>query len=719
MLRFFTQRKGLTKVVLWCFIGILVLGLGIVFALPDGRTMLRSFGPISSSTAVADVDGYKVTVADLRNQVMMYASSQQAETGGRPPEVNALYPQYGKQALDALINQRLVQRECDRLGIDVSTKELQDRITAMFRDPRTKAWIGTPAYQARLRSLGLTVDGFEKSMANDIRQEKLQNLMTAGVTVSDREVEDDYRRTNTTMKPTYALVTPKLDAVAAGTPEELRAFFDANREKFRVTVPQRKITYVFVSQDALGKTMQISDDELRPDYDPKKFTAAVRVSQIVFKVAKPDLEAGVRTKAEGIANRARGTGEQPAEDFAELAKGNSEDPATAANGGDAGWLEKAAVPAGDSRERLFQLDSGQTTAPIKVGNTFVVYKVTDRRERSFEEARADLLPSARARKSYSKGVEIAQQVETKLRASKDPAAVAAEINGSIGAPADAPAVIVKETPFAQPGDAIPDIGSNPQFEAEIGDLQNVGDVGSPVGITGGFAVPMLAEKRDPRVPEFEEVQDRVGSEFKKDRARQVARQIAESLTSAATPDDLIAKAKAAGFDAKTQENYKAGGTLPEMAASDLLDSGLLALSANSVSKSVVEMPNGFVVLAMNTRTEPDMGDAFNTQKESIRDRLLNTRRSQLFNDAMIAIRKQLEESKEIEIYQDTIDSAFDIGAEMDLDSLDQEEGVPGMPPVGAPQQMPLPGGGAMPAQPSQPMPAPSAPKGAPAGAPKK
>ena len=186
MLRFFSQRKGLTKVVLWCFIGILVLGLGIVFALPDGRTMLRSIGPISSSTAVADVDGYKITVADLRNQVMMYASSQQAETGGRPPEVNALYPQYGKQALDALINQRLVQRECDRLGIDVSTKELQDRITAMFRDPRTQAWIGTPAYQARLRSLGLTVDSFEKSMANDIRQEKLQNLMTAGVTVSDR-----------------------------------------------------------------------------------------------------------------------------------------------------------------------------------------------------------------------------------------------------------------------------------------------------------------------------------------------------------------------------------------------------------------------------------------------------------------------------------------------------------------------------------------------------
>ncbi|MBK6425149.1 MAG: SurA N-terminal domain-containing protein [Blastocatellia bacterium] len=714
MLRFFSQRKGLTKVVLWCFIGVLVLGLGIVFALPDGRTMLRSLGPISSSTVVANVDGYKVTVADLRNQVMMYASSQQSDSGGRPQEVNTLYPQFGKQALDALVNQRLVERECDRLGIDVSTKELQDRITSMFRGPNG-VWIGTPAYQARLRSIGLSVDGFEKSMANDIRQEKLQNLMTAGLAVSDSEIEDDYGRSNTTMKPTYALVSPKVDAIAAATPEELRAFFDADREKFRITVPQRKITYVFVSQDALGKTMQISDDELRPDYDPKKFTAAVRVSQIVFKIAKPDLEASVRTKAEEIANRARGTGEQGAEDFAELAKGNSEDPATAANGGDAGWIEKASVPAGDPRERLFQVEAGQTTAPIKVGNTFVVFKVSERRERSFEEVREELMPSARARKSYGKGVEVAQQVETKLRASKDPVAVAAEINGTLGAAADAPAVIVKETPFAQPGDAIPDIGSNPQFEAEIADLQNVGDVGSPVGITGGFAVPLLAEKRDPHVPEFEEVQDRVATEYKKERARQIARQTAESLTTATSPDDLRAKAKAAGFEAKTQETYKAGNSLPEMSASDLLDSALLSLAANSVSKSVIEMPNGFVVLAMSERTEADMGDAFTQQKEQIRQRLLGTRRGQLFNDAMMALRKQLEEAKKIDIYQDTIDSAFDIGAEMDLDALDLDEGVPSLPPVGAPQG--APGGGAPIPMPSQPMPAqprPSQPRPAPA-----
>lgn len=717
MLRFFSQRKGLTKVVLWCFIGVLVLSLGIVFALPEGRSMLGSIGPISSSTAVASVDGYTITVADMRNQIMMYASSQQQDTGGPPKDAIALYPQFGKQALDALINQRLVQRECDRLGIDVSTKEMQDRITPMFRG-RNGEWIGTPAYQARLRSLGLTVEGFEKSLANDIRQEKLQNLMTAGIAVSDAEVEEDYRRTNTTMKPTYALVTPKVDAVADGTPEELRAFFDANREQFRVTVSQRKITYVFISQDALGRTMPVSDEELRPDYDPKKFTSAVRVSQIVFKIAAPDLEASVRTKAEGIANRARGMGEQGAEDFAELAKGNSEDPTTAANGGDAGWIEKATLTAGDPRERLFQIEAGQTTAPIKVGSTYVVFKVTERRERSFEEAREELLPSARARKSYAKGVELAQQVETKLRVSKDPAAVAAEINGATGAASDAPVAIVKETPFAQPGDAIPEIGSNPQFEAEVGDLQNVGDVGSPVGITGGFAVPMLAEKRDPRVPEFEEVQDRVASQYKLDKARQVARQLAESLTTAASPADLIARGKAAGFEPKTQENYKAGNALPEMAASALLDSALLALPANSVSKTVVEMPNGFIVLAMNERTEPDMGEAFNMQKDQTRTRLLNDRRSTFFTDAMIAMRKKLEEEKKIDVYQDTIDSAFDIGAEMDLDAFDTDQGMPGMPPVGAPQ--PMPGGGGMPqpmpggGMPPQPMPAPL-----PAPAPKK
>lgn len=673
MLRFLSQRTGIRKALLWGFVVVLVLGLGIVFVAPN-NSVLGSYAPLGSSTVVASVDGYAITLSELRNQLKVYGMNPQNNPMGRPeqePAVEYLYPQYGKQAIDTLVNARLVRREADRYNIGATTKEMQDRITSMFIGPDGK-WIGTPAYQVRLRQQGLSVESFEREIADSIVEEKLRNFLTSAVTVSDREIEEDYRRTNTTMTPTHVLVAPKPGAVPPASEEELRSFFETNRDRFRITVPQRKIAYLFVDQEAVGRTIEVPDEELRKEYDadPGRFVSAVHPAQIVLRVADPKQDGEVRGRAQEVANQARDNA-----DFAELARTTSEDKATGAQGGDVGWIERASVPAGDPRERLFSMSVGQTSAPIKVGDSYVVYKVLERRERPFEEAREELLASARTRRAYSRGIEVAQQAEQKLRDVKDPQRAAEETNASLGAPV----VTVRETPYVQPGDQLPDIGSNPQFDEAVSGLENIGDVGSVVGITGGFAVPVLADKREPHDASFEEVRDRVASVHREERAKAAARATAESLASAATPDELISRAKAAGLSPATQGNFKAGTALPELYASDLFDSVLLGLPANSVSKTPLELPNGFLVLAQGELKAPDMGEPFAQQRDSIRERLLATQRGQLYTEYMGNLRKKLEESGDIQIYQSTLDRAFDLGDE------DVDEGVPTLPPVGVPK----------------------------------
>lgn len=713
------------KLILWGFVGILVLGLGVVFAIPSGRTILGSFAPINESTVVAYVGNYPITVSELKAQIRAMAQSQASSNAQRPqdtPDAQFLYPQYGSRALDTIIDSRVVRLEADRLGLGVSEAELRDRITSMFKRPDGQ-WMGAEEYMRRIRSAGMSVEAFERDMADQLIEEKLRNVVISSLMVSDKEIEDDYKRSNTSMEPTYVLVTPKPEAVPAASEEDLRAYFDANREKFKITSPQRKITYIFISQEAVGKALQVSDDDLRRDYDadPKKFVSAVHVAQIVFNIPSNDQDSAVRTKAQGIADRARGGGENKAEDFAELAKANSEDAATAANGGDAGMLEKAQVKAGDPRERLFTFDEGQVTAPIKVGNSYVVYKVLDRRQKTFEEAREELMATARTRQAYSKGVELSRSAEQKLKDTKDANRVAQEINASVNAPADAPVAIVRETPFVQPGDQLPDIGVNAQFDESTSKLKEKGDVGATVGVTGGFAVPMLAETREPHDATFDEVRDKIGGTYREDKAREIARNTAQQLANEATsPEDLRTRAKAVGFDAKTQENFKAGSALPEMQPSDLLDSALLAIPANSVSKAPVDMPNGIVVLAVGKRTEADMGDAFNQQRDSIRQRLLSSKQASLYAEYIKSVRKQLEESGKIVIYQDTIDDAMDVGGLGDDNFGDEgmpQQSVPTLPPVGSPQAPPGPGaGGGVPGMPTQPV-AP-APQGAPKPGPK-
>jgi peptidyl-prolyl cis-trans isomerase D len=687
MLRFLSKRTGLQRAILWVFITILVIGLAVVIIAPgETREFFASYGPApSASTVVARVGKYDISLRDLRQGISALGRNQQGgRNAPRQPDIDpeALYPSYGRQALDSLVNTRVVRLEAERYGLGVSDDELRERILSVF-SPNGR-WIGAEPYARYLRDNGTSVEQFESDMADLIIQEKLRDLLTSGLSVSEQEIADDYRRANTNMNPTWVLVEPKQGAPATpATDAELKAYFDAHTADFKITKDQRKVAYLYVNQDAVGETLQISDDELKPEYNENDYVTAVHAAQIVFNVPDAKQDAVVREKAQKAADAVRGTADKPGQDFATVAREQSEDAASKANGGDVGWLEKASLKPDDQRMRLFTMKPNDTTAPMKVNNAYVVFKVLERRAQTFEEARADVLKIVRGRRGYDEAVKIAQEAEDKLKESKDPQAVANQLNAARNAPADKPVVVVKETPFFQPGDTIPDIGKSPAFDDVTSKLENAKDVGSKISVQNGLAVPMLVEKRAPHDATFDEVRDKVVAAYAKEKSRNDARAAAEQLAMATSPDDLKAKAQAAGYEAKSQENFRAGGALGQMQASDLIDSTLLTLKTGEVGRTPLEMPTGFVVLAQGARTEAEMGEAFNSQHDSIRDRLLASKKSMLYETFMQSRLKELKDEKTVEIYQDVIDRAFAFGTYDD--SEDEDSGVPSLPPVGAPK----------------------------------
>lgn len=122
-----------------------------------------------------------------------------------------------------------------------------------------------------------------------------------------------------------------------------------------------------------------SDAEIQSAYEKNRaaFTVprALRVAQIYVAVA-PDADAATvdkaRKQAADLANRARGG------DFAALAKANSQDAASAANGGDLGFVpETMLLPA--VRQAADALKPGQVSAPIRTATGFHVVKLIDTR----------------------------------------------------------------------------------------------------------------------------------------------------------------------------------------------------------------------------------------------------------------------------------------------------------------------------------------------------
>lgn len=663
MLRFLSQRRRSRNIILIGFCGLMVLSLITFFSVPNNR--LFGSGVIARDTSVlAEVDGREITVADFKDRLQLFAGR-----GGSlqdPATLMSLRMRgVDKTVLDGLIQQKIMEIEAERLGLTATLDELRERIRRNFSEDGK--FIGEEKYKRALVRNGQNWQSYEKALSQSITLEKLRGLITSAVQVSPQEVEEDYKRKNTSVDLTYVVVQPGdvRDKVTLSD-EELRSYFEKNKEKFRINANQRQVDYLFISQERVGKTVDVSDEELKKRYDSTDQITEARVARIMLRVLTPADDDTVRQKAQELVNRAKGIGSGKAEDFAALARGNSQDTTTAKKGGEVGWVKRDRNRPNDHLQRAFSMNVGEISDPIKDGSNYYIIKVLDKKKQTFEEARASLLVSARNDLSYKKASQIADEARQMFLNLKDIHKVAAEMNKKLNVPEDSKEKIVevRRTPFFSEGDSIPDIGSMQAFEEATAALKNKGDIGVKLGVPGGFAIPQLVDTRGPHDAEFEEVKSKVELEAKNDKAAQVAEQRARELASgASSPDALKSAAEAAGFKVETRDGFKQGFGLTGVDISPKLDAAIFALKEGEVTRQPVKVKDKFVVAAVKKRTEANL-EEFNKQRDSLTESFLASKRNLFFESYLSGIRKRLEEAGRIKIHEDVLAKVFgDLGEE--------------------------------------------------------
>lgn len=492
MLKQLRNLKHTRNIVIVGFIIFMAVSL-VFFYKPGGST--NSLEPTRDTTVVAKVNGEEITVADIAQlkenySQMLGGQMSLSQLGGN------------KRFLDGLIRDRVVSQEANRLNLAASKEEVKDRLFKQFTDPSGKfvfadastGKVDVKKYQDAVNARYGGVERFERSIRDSIAQEKLRAFVTASVTISPEEVQDDYKRKNTEFDLTY--VTVSADKVAEKIQpgdSDLRAYYDQHKDTYKITEPQKKIRYVFIEQEKAGEKLQISDKDLQTEYDnlsPQNKEAGVKVQQILLKVARKDLDTQVEEKAKDLIVKARGTNGQSTEQaFADLARGNSEDPATAKNGGFLARLIKKNPNKVDGLyDRIADMQAGDVTdVPVKYAGNYYILRRGDSVPKTFEQAKPELLVSMRNRRGYAAASALAQRAAESLKKSHDAQKVAQELAAEANMK---PADMVHETPYIKPGDDVPNIGSNQQFEKAIAPLNNPNDVGASVGIKNGFAIPM-------------------------------------------------------------------------------------------------------------------------------------------------------------------------------------------------------------------------------------
>jgi peptidyl-prolyl cis-trans isomerase D len=666
MLKQLSRLKHTSRIIVLGFV--LLMGVSLIFFYAPRNT--NNAEPSRSSALVAKVGGDAITVAEVTrlkdNYLQMF--------GGR-----ASITQLGgyKRFVDGMVRNRVVAQEAARLGLSASDAEVAEKIRKQFADP--SGVVDFERYKQSVTARYGDMEAFEKTVRDEIAQDKLRAFVTAAVNVSDSEVQEDFKRTNASFDITYAVISEaKLAKKIQPSDDELKAYYEQHKNDFKINEPQKKIRYVYIDQAKSGEKLQISDKDLHDEFDklaPENKQAGVKVQQILLKVARKDLDAQVEQKAKALIDKARAASPDTSEKvFADLARGNSEDPATAKSGGYlARPYRKNPNKVDGLYDRTVDMQPGDVSdIPIRYAGNWYILRRGESVPKTFEEAKPDLLASLRNRRGYVAAAKIAERAQTLLKEIKDPQKVAQQLSAEANMQ---PGEMVRETGFIKPGDDVKDIGSSQQFEASVAALNNPKDVGDRTGVKGGFAVPMLVEKREPRIPEFDEIKTNVAEVVKQQRAKEQLEQKAKELAASVNgAGDLKAAAEKAGFEAVSADGHKLGSALGDAGISPALDDAVYALKNGEVTKSPIRIGDSFVVLGITNRKDADLAE-FAKQKDTLRQSMLSGKQSQIYEDYISAVQQRMKQDGKIKIYTDV------------LTSLEESE-----PEIAPQQQFPIPTG---------------------------
>jgi peptidyl-prolyl cis-trans isomerase D len=339
--------------------------------------------------------------------------------------------------LENIVRRRLLVEGALRAGVTVNDDRLQELIgkQQLFQDEAGKFSI--ERYQQFLRAEGRTPVSFEAQVRQDILLGKFADGY-ADTSFAPRSVVERLARlageqrelSQSVVAPEKFLGQVKLEADAA------KQYYDANPGEFRIAERVR-VEYLVLSVDALQLQARPDPAEVRKFYDANRRQFEVpesRQAAHIFVSADAAMGAEARQKARARAEALYQELKKSPGKFAELAKARSEDPGSAANGGDLGYIDRGSmkdVPAFEAA--LYQLKPGEISAPVESGLGYHIIRLTAVRPgqvKSFEEARPQIEQDLRKQLAAKRFAELADNFNNTAYEQSDSLKPAAELIGA-------------------------------------------------------------------------------------------------------------------------------------------------------------------------------------------------------------------------------------------------------------------------------------------------
>ncbi len=630
------RRKKRLKLVLWLVI--ISLGLGMLLLFVPGQNI----DLVGFDTSAASVAGEAISMQEFYDTYQRFRENY--SDGGK----NKTDPQTMKrlgvdqQALNALIEVKVVSYAAKRLGLEVTPEEVREAIESNPNLRNESGFIGVDAYKAVLAANRIDLEQFEDGIRYMLLSNKITNLLTDSISIPEKQLRDAFARQNQEAKVQFAYFDKENFLKRVNPTEaELQEYFEANKDRYAIK-EERRAQYLHFSISDIASTVQVTERDIDVEWARVAPEETVDASHILFKIDDPAKDAEVKARAEEILKRARS-----GEDFATLAKKYSEDEGSAPQGGNLGAFPRGRMfePFEDA---AFALKPGEISDLVRTEAGYHIIKVLSHDIPTKESRRQSLTRSIQIDRAAGIAKEKAQEAKKLTETQADLDAVAKEMN----VPVD-----VKETGLLNRSSDAYAAGVSPEFINELFNLKEVDAIGQPVEIPTGFALPRLLQVNPPKPPEFATARDSVRTNYVEEKASAMMQAQADQLSGEAKKlGSLETAARRAGLAVKSTESFKRDGApAPELGSAADFTAAPFRLQVGDISGAIpVDGGKKIAVLQVESLT-PFNEEEFEKQKPSIREGTLGFARQAFFQQYIQGIRDGLQKAGKIRVNPQALD----------------------------------------------------------------
>jgi peptidyl-prolyl cis-trans isomerase D len=614
MLRLMRKQAGswLIKILLGAIVIVFVFwGVGSFRAQRGGR--------------VALVNGDQITLDEYREAYNNLIERLRRRLGNNLDDAMIKQLQVKRQALNQLIDNKLLVQEAKKLNFRVSKKELADAISniAAFQSAGT---FDSRLYRGVLDRLRMTPEAFEEAQKNAMLIDKLKTLITISAKVSDQEALDWYDWINASVNIDFVLFDPGRYKDIHPSEEEIKTFFENHKENYK-TDAMVKVRYLKFDSKAYLPKVELSDEEVREYYDENiesfETPKTVEARHILIKVdqnADPKTVKKAKERALKIMKLAR-----EGKNFAELAKKYSEGP-TRDKGGYLGTFKKEAMVKPFS-DVAFSLKAGEISEPVRTRfgwHIIKVEKVNKASTTSFDDAEKGIQKKLSEDMAKSLAYDDAETVSDNLFQKED----------LINAAKERKMKILTTDFFSRKG-PIKGI-SDPSEFASVAFNLDVDEISNVHEYENGYYILQVIDKIQPKIPALDKVKEKVKLDLIKETQDEKAKADSETLLAALKSDKTI-QTESKKFNLKPENTgfFKRNGSIPKIGFErEIGDVAFELTDKNPFPGHVIKGSKGYYVIQFKGRKISDP-ENFAKEREEIKNRLLAQKKSSMF-DALLA-----------------------------------------------------------------------------------